>query len=309
MRRFATVVNAQHRHRHYDGFAFMGMMAQWKVAGVPILAWEQEAPGGEVAALQSIKDLMIELGGRSRYAMMRAYQSTSTVIRTRIHVTPDALLCGSVWSKDRFVKAGYRPDTISTTPYPVDTALFAPTSSEPVSESPLFVHLGRCDPRKRLDLLVAAFRLVRLQLPQARLRLIGNPGYFPRILQLFEGEQGVVYTPQQPHQEVADILTSAHVLVQTSQNENFGSAVSEALCSGLPVVVGATNGTADYIDAHSVFFEDHEPAAVASAMISAWRNDTLERRTQRIRHAHMVFAPPTVTDTFETALTTAIRHH
>jgi glycosyltransferase involved in cell wall biosynthesis len=309
IRRFASVVEAEHRHRVYDGFAFMGMMSQWKVAGIPILAWEQEAPGGEVDALRSIKDLMIELGGYSRYAMMRAYQCISTFIRTRIHVTPDVLLCGSAWSKERFVSAGYRPDTIWTTPYPVDAALFAPASSKPASESPLFVHLGRCDPRKRLDLLVAAFRLVRSQLPQARLRMIGNPGYFPRILRLFEGESGVVYTPQRPHQEMSDILRSAHVLVQTSQNENFGTAVAEALSTGLPVVLGATNGTADYIDAHSQLFLDHEPSAVARAMIAAWRNDTPERRIQRIRRASTVFAPSTVADTFETALTMAFRDH
>ncbi len=252
---------------------------------------------------------MIELGGRSRYAMMRAYQSMSTSIRTRSHVTPDVLLCGSTWAKERFVRVGYRPDTIWTVPYPVDTALFAPASSEPASEPPLFVHLGRCDPRKRLDLLVAAFRLVRSQLPGAQLRMIGNPGYFPRILQLFDGERGVEYTPQLPHREIPDVLRSAHVLVQTSQNENFGTAVPEGLCTGLPVVVGPTNGTADYIDEHSELFEDHEPSAVARAMITAWRNDTLERRMERIRHADTVFAPSTVADTFETALTMAIRHH
>jgi len=285
------------------------MMSQWKVTGVPILAWEQEAPGGEVDALKSIRGLMIELGGRSRYAMMRAYQSVSTFIRTRSHVTPDVLLCGSTWAKERFVRVGYMPDTIRTVPYPVDTTLFAPASSEPGSESPLFVHLGRCDPRKRLDLLIAAFRLVRSQLPGAQLRMMGNPGYFPRILQLFDGECGVEYTPQLPHREMPDVLRSAHVLVQTSQNENFGTAVPEGLCTGLPVVVGPTNGTVDYIDEHSVLFEDHEPSAVARAMITAWRNDTLQRRMERIRRAHAVFAPSTVADTFDTALTMAIRHN
>jgi glycosyltransferase involved in cell wall biosynthesis len=159
-RRFAMVVEAEHQHRRYDGFAFLGMMSQWKVADIPILAWEQEAPGGEVDALRSVKELIIELGGRSRYAAMRAYQSISTRLRTRIHVTPDVLLCGSTWSKQRFISAGYKPDTIWTTPYPVDTSLFVPTSSEPAGESPVFVHIGRCDPRKRLDLLVAAFSTV-----------------------------------------------------------------------------------------------------------------------------------------------------
>jgi glycosyltransferase involved in cell wall biosynthesis len=108
---------------------------------------------------------------------------------------------------------------------------------------------------------------------------------------------------------MSDILRSAHVLVQTSQNENFGTAVAEALSTGLPVVLGATNGTADYIDAHSQLFLDHEPSAVARAMIAAWRNDTPERRIQRIRRASTVFAPSTVADTFETALTMAFRDH
>jgi glycosyltransferase involved in cell wall biosynthesis len=106
-----------------------------------------------------------------------------------------------------------------------------------------------------------------------------------------------------------DVLRSAHVLVQTSQNENFGSAVPEGLCTGLPVVVGPSNGTADYIDEHSELFEDHKPSAVARAMITAWRNDTLERRMERIRHSHAVFAPSTVADTFEAALTKAARNH
>ena len=288
---------------------FMGMMPQWKITGIPVLAWEQEAPGGEVDALKNVKDLMIDLGGRMRYAMMRSYQSMSTFIRTRSHFTPDVLLCGSTWAKERFVRVGYRPDTIWTVPYPVDTDLFTAALSEPASEAPLFVHLGRCDPRKRLDLLVAAFRLVRSQAPRAQLRMIGYPGYFPRILRLFDGESGVVYTPQLPHQEMSDILASAHVLVQTSQNENFGTAVPEGLCTGLPVVLGPTNGTADYLDEHSEMFESHEPAAVARAMLSAWRNDTVERRMGRIRHARTVFAPSTVTDAFEIALTKAIRHH
>ena len=144
MRRFATAVEAEHRHRLYDGFAFMGMMSQWKVTGIPILAWEQEAPGGEVDALErAIRHLMMRTwGGRSRYAMMRAYQSMSASIRTRSHVTPDVLLCGSTWAKERFVRVGYRPDTIWTVPYPVDTALFAPASSVPASEPP-----SVCPPR------------------------------------------------------------------------------------------------------------------------------------------------------------------
>ena len=60
-------------------------------------------------------------------------------------------------------------------------------------------------------------------------------------------------------QEVPALLREATVLVQTSENENFGSSVAEALACGTPVVVGPSNGTADYIDEHSMIFGDYEP--------------------------------------------------
>ena len=37
------------------------------------------------------------------------------------------------------------------------------------------------------------------------------------------------------------------MLAQPSDEENFGSSVAEAQACGLPVIVGATNGNADYL--------------------------------------------------------------
>ena len=203
MRRLAKLVEAEHGHRRYDAFAFMGMMSQWRLTGIPVLVWEQEAPGGEVDALKSVRELIIELGGRYRYSMMRAYQSASTFIRTRGHVTPDALLCGSNWAKERFVRAGYKPDTIWTVPYPVDTTLFAPASSEPASEPPMFVHLGRCDPRKRLDLLVAAFRSCPFTTTQSTVADARGARLLPcESCSCSTGRVAWSYTPWLPHQEM-----------------------------------------------------------------------------------------------------------
>ena len=218
---------------------------------------------------------------------------------------PDALLCGSEWSKQRFVAAGYPPQIILPTPYPVDTDLFSAATSTPGAAAPVFVHIGRCDPRKRLDLLVAAFREVRVQVPQAQLRIVGRPGYFPQITRLFEGQEGLEYSPHLPHEQMTAVLGESHVLVQTSQNEDFGSAVAEGLCTGLPAVVGSSNGTADYIDRRSVLFRRHEPADVAAAMLSAWREDTVDKRTERVEGARKCFAVAKVADTFEKALAAA----
>jgi glycosyltransferase involved in cell wall biosynthesis len=85
--------------------------------------------------------------------------------------------------------------------------------------------------------------------------------------------------------------------VQASENENFGSAVAEALACGTPVVVGPTNGTADYIDSNSRVFEAYMPRSVAATVLStleARRERPLEVRESARRAAERWFAAPTV---------------
>jgi len=151
--------------------------------------------------------------------------------------------------------------------------------AEPDTERPLLLSLGRLDPRKRLDLLLDAFALVLEAVPGARLRIVGRPGSAPRqlsLLERFPRRDAVEYRPAVPRPEVPALLREASVLVQASENENFGSSVAEALACGTPVVLGPTNGTADYIDSTSEVFGAYEPSDVADSILAV-----LERRRER----------------------------
>src|SRR4029077_14334170 len=115
-----------------------------------------------------------------------------------------------------------------------------------------------------------AFSIVRQTVPGATLRVIGRPAYGLRQLSLIHSSPDRPWIDHRLTEErsrIPGLLRNAAVLVQTSESENFGSAVAEAQGCGVPVVVGHTNGTADYIDAHSQVFEDYRPGSVATAIL------------------------------------------
>jgi glycosyltransferase involved in cell wall biosynthesis len=56
------------------------------------------------------------------------------------------------------------------------------------------------------------------------------------------------------------------VVVQASENENFGFAVAEGLAAGRAVVCGPTNGTGDYPGDAGFRFERYDVEAVTMAM-------------------------------------------
>jgi len=61
-------------------------------------------------------------------------------------------------------------------------------------------------------------------------------------------------------------MQNATVLVQPSEEEDFGSSIAEALACGTPVVVGPSNGTGQYIGNGGESFGEYTAASVAQAI-------------------------------------------
>ncbi len=123
----------------------------------------------------------------------------------------------------------------------------------PDPKRPLLLQVARFDPWKDPLGVIDAYRLVKEQVPEVQLALVGvmahdDPEgwfYLDRVLR-HAGEDFDIYVLHNFHGvgpvEVAAFQTVAQVVVQKSTREGFGLAVTEALWKGKPVVGGRVGG-------------------------------------------------------------------
>lgn len=115
------------------------------------------------------------------------------------------------------------------------------------SVSRLFVHKGTAE-------LLRAFALVRRELPQARLLIVGEETPFSRgftaQMQALARELGVadaaIFTGQRA--DVSNIMAACDVYSMPSDEEPFGLVYLEAMAMGKPVVALANGGTPEVIE-------------------------------------------------------------
>ncbi|XXF79112.1 glycosyltransferase [Myxococcaceae bacterium GXIMD 01537] len=104
--------------------------------------------------------------------------------------------------------------------------------------APYLLHVGSSAPRKRLDVLFAAFAEVRRHFPD--LRLVQQGGALTPELRAQAEALGIgtalVQPPKQPRETLAALYRNARLVLQPSDGEGFGLPVVEALACGAPVV-------------------------------------------------------------------------
>jgi glycosyltransferase involved in cell wall biosynthesis len=152
----------------------------------------------------------------------------------------------------------------------VDTSAFRPLAER--AERPTVICAADATaPRKRVDLLVRAFRIVRRSEPAARLVLSRptNPGAAGRL------------TSAYPEAEVLDLddraalaraYAEAWVSALPSTGEAFGLVLAEALACGTPIVASDAGGLPELVDRPEVgrIFEGDEPEGLAQALLEAF---------------------------------------
>lgn len=126
--------------------------------------------------------------------------------------------------------------------------------------------------RKNTTALLRAFRLLRDELPEARLTLIGG-GYQPagpaeRWATANGLEAGVTFVGEQPHRTLIARVREADVLVHPSLEESFGMTLIEAMSQGTPVLAGADSGAVPWVLDHGrggMMVDVRDAAAIAAA--------------------------------------------
>lgn len=125
------------------------------------------------------------------------------------------------------------------------------------------------DGRKRIPLLIEAFKLVRRDRPTARLLLVRPDD--PHLRGELEGQSDGIEFFDPDTTGVAGVFRRAWVSGLASYNEAFGLVLVESLASGTPVFGARDGGVPEIIDRPEVgrLFDGDEPADVARALMEA----------------------------------------
>ncbi len=106
-----------------------------------------------------------------------------------------------------------------------------------LGKGPILVNVGRVDPFKGTHLLIQAFKLVRREIPDAKLLIIGKhtiPHYIARLRKM--ADESVIFTGEISDKQLSDCYAISSIYVTASLWESFNLPIVEAQATGKPVV-------------------------------------------------------------------------
>lgn len=266
-------VAATHARKPFDLFLWLGDYARGRVSTLPNVAFAQGPPGTDARAVlrhfHQIKKVSGVLAAWKWWCLARLRLSPLGL--PPFHFS-DHVIVGSSQSKKTLVDLfGFGETRVSTLPYPVDLQTFRPGTDRKSSGPFHCLWLGRIVPRKRLDLFLNAADLAIARGTDIRLTIAGDvrmvSGY-ESLIKNFRCPERLVWRKHVPRQEVPDLLRQHDLLIQPSEEEDFGSSVAEAQACGIPVIVGPTNGNRDYLGPRDKVMKEYSAEVLCEAIVA-----------------------------------------
>jgi D-inositol-3-phosphate glycosyltransferase len=168
------------------------------------------------------------------------------------------------------------PTRISVIPPGVDLLTFCPGSREDArarlglnADAPVLLFVGRIQPLKAPDVLLRAAALMRNELPELQVVVLGapsgsgmaEPGWLAHLVDDLDLGSTVRFVPPAGRHAVADYYRAADLTVVPSYNESFGLVALESQACGTPVAAAAVGGltTAIADGVSGVLVDGHDP--------------------------------------------------
>ena len=148
------------------------------------------------------------------------------------------------------------------------------------------VFVGRLEPQKRLDLLIAAFKIVKKSHNDVELHIIGSGSLHPEILEASKKVDGLYLHNPIPREQVNELVSElcrSWLFVSASEFETFGLSMAEALRIGLPVVLTQTPNNAAIGEIaipgyNSIVVQHDNPKLMAEAIERLYENGELWKK-------------------------------
>jgi glycosyltransferase involved in cell wall biosynthesis len=219
-------------------------------------------------------------------------------------------------TRDAWVESGLDADRVDVVHQGIDPALY-PAGDEgdrarardklglPL-DGFVALYFGRLDKDKGIDVLLDAWRRLRIPLDKGRLVLKGrpvlaqDPDAVMRELQT-NAPPGCEWLPMD-----ADVLTALHaadVVVLASTTEGLGRSVLEGMATGRPVVATRVGGVPEILSGpfDRFLFEAGDSAALADRLcdVAPWRTREPQLGPDCAAHIHANFSLDTMADRIE----------
>ena len=164
--------------------------------------------------------------------------------------------------------------------------------------APAIVSVSRLAPNRGHELLLSAFRLLLVTLPEARLLLVGKGETRPRLEQLVAemglGER-VIFTGYRDRDLPAVLAAADCFALMASGSDESCRAVLEAMAAGRPVVARAVGALPEtVVDGQTgLLVDDDRPESVAAALATVLGDPQLARAMGQAgrRRAESEFSP------------------
>ncbi|NLF01400.1 MAG: glycosyltransferase family 4 protein, partial [Anaerolineales bacterium] len=220
-----------------------------------------------------------------RESLQRSVDSVGSVIHYA-----DLVVTDSAFNADQLAENyGCERDRIRVLPLAVPTDQFKPGPPDlnlvrqyGLEGRRVILFVGRMAGNKRIDLLVEALALVRQEVPQATLLLVGDERSNPAIVEAVSyarqraaalGVDDVIFTGRVA--SVADHFRLAHVYATASVHEGFGVPLIEAMASGVPVVASRATAHPEVLGDAGLLAEPNNAADMARHIVSVLTDDAL----------------------------------
>jgi glycosyltransferase involved in cell wall biosynthesis len=185
----------------------------------------------------------------------------------------DYVLCPSSFVRDSFLKRGFKPEQMLDIVFPVDLSCFTPAREERPPQRPLtIINTGMLSLRKGTPYLLEAHRLIRKEVPDARLLLTDLVMDSAKPILARYRDLAIEWSPSLPHDKLADRLRSADLFVLPSLEEGLVRTAQEAMACGLPVILTPNTGTNDFVveGVNGSVVPIRDPEAIARAALAWW---------------------------------------
>ncbi|MCU7787788.1 glycosyltransferase family 4 protein [Pyrobaculum sp. 3827-6] len=150
------------------------------------------------------------------------------------------IVAPSRFTKEELVKLGAREEAVHVVPPGVDHEIYRPG---PKAEKPTIVWINRFVRYKNPDHAIKAFALVKKQVPDAHMIMIGGGPLLQKTQQLAQRlGLDIEFTGRVALEKKVEYLQRAWVCLYTSEIEGFGLVTLEAAASGTPCVGYAVGG-------------------------------------------------------------------